>query len=104
MLKEEVVAAIKAGKFHIYPVSTIDEEVLSGGKAGQCLEYRSFELDSVNDRAQKRLTTLSERLRDFTKGEDKNANTGGDNKPHAQYQFLMDLGTITRGARFTLPL
>ena len=34
MLKEEVVAAVKAGDFHIYPVSTTDEgiEVLTGLK------------------------------------------------------------------------
>jgi len=31
----------------------------------------AFEPDSINDRVQKRLTTLAERLRDFTKGEEK---------------------------------
>ncbi len=73
MLKEEVVESVKAGNFHIYPVSTIDEgiEVLTGLKAGQCLEDGSFEPDSVNDRVQKRLATLAERLRDFTRGEEK---------------------------------
>ena len=85
MLKEEVVEAVKAGKFHIYPVSTVDEgiEVLTGVKAGQRLEDGSFELDSINDRVRKRLTTLAERLRDFTKGEEKTADTGGDNKSQA---------------------
>ncbi len=36
MLKQEVIDAIKEGKFHIYPVSTIDEgiEVLTGVPAG----------------------------------------------------------------------
>ena len=74
MLKEEVVEAVKAGRFHIYPVSTIDEgiEVLSGVKAGQRLEDGSFEPDSINDKVQKRLSTLALRLRDFTKGEEKN--------------------------------
>jgi len=73
MLKEEVVEAVEAGNFHIYPVSTIDEgiEVLTGLKAGQCLEDGSFEPDSVNDRVQKRLATLAETLRDFTRGEEK---------------------------------
>ncbi|MBE9482735.1 MAG: hypothetical protein IMY88_03555, partial [Chloroflexi bacterium] len=54
-------------------VSTIDEgiEVLTGLKAGQCLEDGSFEPDSVNDRVQKRLATLAERFRDFTRGEEK---------------------------------
>ncbi len=73
MLKEEVVEAVKAGDFHIYSVSTIDEgiEVLTGLKAGQRLENGSFEPESINDRVQKRLATLAERLRDFTKGEEK---------------------------------
>jgi lon-related putative ATP-dependent protease len=77
MLKEEVVAAVRAEDFHIYPVSTIDEgiEVLTGIKAGQRLEDGSFEPDSINDRVQKRLATLAERLRDFTKGEEKTQST-----------------------------
>ncbi len=81
MLKEEVVEAVKAGNFHIYPVNTIDEgiEVLTGLKAGQRLEDGSFEPDSINDRVQKRLTTLAERLRDFTKGEEKAKKASGDN-------------------------
>ncbi|HEY93076.1 MAG TPA: AAA family ATPase [Dehalococcoidia bacterium] len=73
MLKEEVVEAVESGNFHIYPVSTIDEgiEVLTGLKAGQLLEDGSFEPNSINDRVQKRLATLAEKLRDFTKGEEK---------------------------------
>ena len=73
MLKEEVVEAVKTGKFHIYPVDAIDEgiEVLTGLKAGNRLEDGSFEPGSVNDRVQKRLLVLAERLRDFTRGEEK---------------------------------
>ena len=79
MLKEEVVAAVKGGKFHIYPVSTIDQgiEVLTGVKAGKRRKDGSFGPDSINDRVQKRLTTLAERLRDFTKGEEKAQASGG---------------------------
>jgi lon-related putative ATP-dependent protease len=78
MLKEELVEAVKAGNFHIYPVSTVDEgiEVLTGLNAGKRLEDGSFELDSINDSVQKRLATLAERLRDFTKGEEKTQATG----------------------------
>ena len=81
MLKEEVVEAVKSGNFHSYPVSTIDEgiEALTRLKAGQRLEDGSFEPDSINDRVQKRLTTLAERLRDFTKGEEKPQPAGGEN-------------------------
>ena len=78
MLKEQVVEAVNAGKFHIYPVSTIDEgiEVLTGLKAGKRLEDGSFEPDSLNDRVQKRLITLAEKLRDFTKGGEKEQGSG----------------------------
>ncbi len=70
MLKEEVAEAVATGNFHVYPVNTIDEgiEVLTGLKAGQCLEDGNFETDSVNDKVQKRLAALAERLRDFAKG------------------------------------
>ncbi len=72
MLKEEVVAAVKEGKFHIYPVSTIDEglEVLTGLKAGKRRKGGNFQPGSINDRVQKRLVSLAQRLRDFTKGEE----------------------------------
>ena len=73
MLKDDVVEAIREGKFHIYPVSTIEEgiKVLTGMKAGQLLEDGTFEPDSINDLVQKRLISLAEKLRDFSKGEDK---------------------------------
>jgi lon-related putative ATP-dependent protease len=72
MLREEVTAAVKDGKFHIYPVSTIDQglEVLTGLKAGKRRKDGRFVPGSINDRVQKRLVTLAERLRDFGKGEE----------------------------------
>jgi lon-related putative ATP-dependent protease len=78
MLKEEVAAAVKEGKFHIYPVSTIDQgiEVLTGVKAGKLGKSGRFPPGSINDRVQKRLTSLAERMRDFTKGgEEKKGNS-----------------------------
>jgi len=81
MLKEEVAAAVEAGQFHIYPVSTIDEglEVLTGVKAGERVEDDGFEPDSINDRVQKRLETLAEKLRDFGKSGEKEKDTSGGN-------------------------
>ncbi len=85
MLKEEVVEAVKTGSFHIYAVSTIDEgiEALTGVKAGQRLEDGSFESDSINDRVQKRLSILAERLRDFTRGEEKSQRPSADDESQA---------------------
>ncbi len=81
MLKEEVAAAVEAGQFHIYPVGNIDEglEVLTGLKAGERMEGDGFEADSINDRVQKRLETLAEKLRDFGKGEEKEKDASGGN-------------------------
>jgi len=79
MLKEEVAAAVKEGKFHIYPVATIDEgiEVLTGVAAGKRRKDGSFPPGSINGRVQKRLAYLAEKLRDFTRGEEKgNRNKG----------------------------
>jgi len=82
MLKEEVAEAIKEGKFHIYPVSTIDEgiEVLTGVKAGRLLPDGGFEPDSINGKVQQRLIALAERLRDFSKGAEEECQKGDGKK------------------------
>ncbi len=74
MLKEEVVEAVKAGKFNIYSVKTIDEgiEVLTGRKAGVRREDGSFEEGTVNYLVDKQLGVMAERLRQFSPfGEEK---------------------------------
>ncbi|MFC2048965.1 Lon-insertion domain-containing protein, partial [Elusimicrobiota bacterium] len=51
MLNDEVIDAVEAGKFHIYPVSTIKEgiEILTGIKAGNRLKKGGYSRDSVFD-------------------------------------------------------
>jgi predicted ATP-dependent protease len=58
----QVVAAVKAGQFHVYPVRTIDEglEILTGVKAGNV-----HEPGTIHHRAARRLRELAEKLRDF---------------------------------------
>lgn len=67
MLKEEVVEAAKAGKFHIYPVETIDEgiEILTEVKAGTRKPDGTFEEKTVNYMVDKRLKEISEKLKEF---------------------------------------
>jgi predicted ATP-dependent protease len=67
MLKEEVVNAVKQGKFHIYPVSNIDEgiEVLTGVKAGQRKADGTFDPDTVNYKVDRRLRAMAEALVKF---------------------------------------
>jgi predicted ATP-dependent protease len=62
MLRADVVDAVKAGKFHIYAVGTIDEgiEVLTGVGAGARNGDGSYPEGSVNDRVQKKLQSFTE--------------------------------------------
>jgi lon-related putative ATP-dependent protease len=67
MLKEEVVDAVKAGKFNIYSVKTIDEgiEVLTGAKAGQRRADGTFEEGTVNYLVDKQLSAMAEKLKEY---------------------------------------
>jgi lon-related putative ATP-dependent protease len=69
MLREDVVEAIKEGKFSIQSVESVDEgiEILTGVPAGKRLEGGKFEEGSINDRAQKRLEQLAKVMREFGK-------------------------------------
>ena len=67
MLNEEVVVAVKQGKFHIYPIESIDEgiELLTGVKAGERKSDGSYELGSIHYRVDKRLTDMAKGLTQF---------------------------------------
>ena len=67
MLNEEVVAAVRQGRFHIYPIESIDEgiELLTGVKAGERKPDGSYELGSVHYRVDKRLTDMAKGLTQF---------------------------------------
>lgn len=67
MLREEVVAAVREGKFHLYPVSTIDEgiEILTGVRAGARRDDGIVEEGTINSLVDKRLKQLAEGLKDY---------------------------------------
>jgi lon-related putative ATP-dependent protease len=67
MLKEEILDAVKAGKFHIYSVDSIDQgiEILTGIKAGVRRKDGTFEKETVNERVDKRLQEMAQKLREF---------------------------------------
>lgn len=56
-LSDEIIKAVGDGKFHIYPISSIDEgiEVLTGMKSGKLLETGEYEKNSINYLVQKKL-------------------------------------------------
>jgi len=64
MLREEVVRAVAEGKFHIYPVTTVEEgiELLTGVPAGERDQEGQFPEGTVHARVMARLREFSERL------------------------------------------
>jgi lon-related putative ATP-dependent protease len=67
MLKKEVVDAVSAGKFHIFPVKTIEEgiEILTGTPAGKRLQDGTYEKDTIYDQVDRRLREMAETSRRF---------------------------------------
>ncbi len=75
MLRHDVVSAVEAGKFSVYPVSTVDEgiELLTGAAAGERDAAGRFAADSINRRVEDRLIHFSTQLKRFARsgnGED----------------------------------
>ncbi|HEY74823.1 MAG TPA: AAA family ATPase [Thermoflexia bacterium] len=64
MLRSEVVEAVAEGKFHIYPVATVDEgiEILTGVPAGERDEEGKFPEGTVHARVLARLREFNQRL------------------------------------------
>ncbi len=67
MLKEEVVDAVKAGKFNVYSIKTINEgiEVLTGAKAGERRADGTYEEGTVNYLVDKQLREMAEKLKEY---------------------------------------
>jgi lon-related putative ATP-dependent protease len=67
MLHSRVVDAVKDGKFHIYPVGTIDRgiEILTGVAAGVRGPDGRFPEDMINHKVEARLIELAEKRRAF---------------------------------------
>lgn len=89
MLNEEVVDAVRQGKFHIYPVGTIDEgiEILTGVKAGQLKSDGTYDRGTVHYRVNNRLSEMTQKLakiRSFPTlvGESRKSEIGALAKPH----------------------
>lgn len=70
MLRHEVVEAVAAGKFAIYPVENVDQgiEILTGMPAGARGADGRFATGSLNLRVEQRLLEYAERVRSFGAG------------------------------------
>lgn len=71
MLRRDVVEAVAAGTFHVYPVTSVDEalEVLTGLPAGERDAEGNYPEGSVNRAVMDRLTHLAERRRELASEE-----------------------------------
>ncbi len=69
MLKQEIVEAVQAGKFHVWAAKYVDEamEILTGRPAGQLLPEGGFEADSINYRVDQKLREMMEIARKLMK-------------------------------------
>ena len=67
MLRDDVVEAVAAGKFHVHPVARIEEgiEILTGVPAGQRDARGNFEPDTVFARVDQRLREMAHTLKQF---------------------------------------
>jgi predicted ATP-dependent protease len=67
MVHEDVVTAVAAGQFHIWPVRTIDEgiEILTGVPAGQANDEGEFPEGTIHHVVQQRLLQLARDLKSF---------------------------------------
>ena len=67
MLRDDVVAAVAAGQFHVYAVRTVDEalELLTGQPAGPRAVDGSFPPGGIHALVDARLRALAEALREF---------------------------------------
>jgi len=78
MLRSDVVAAVKDGKFHVYPVKSIDAgiEILTGVEAGAADEAGEYPDGTVHGLVDRELQRLAKGLKDFSAAGEK-----GDGPP-----------------------
>ncbi len=69
MLRDDVVEAVAAGRFHVLPIATVEEgfEILTGVKAGQREAKGAFEPGTAFALVDQRLREMAETLREYEK-------------------------------------
>ncbi|MGB3719522.1 MAG: ATP-dependent protease [Proteobacteria bacterium] len=78
MLREDVIEAVREGKFHIYAVSHVDEgmEILTGIKAGERGPDGEFPPGTINRLVEDKLRLFAERARAFGKSKSDSQGNG----------------------------
>jgi lon-related putative ATP-dependent protease len=88
MLRKDVVEAVTSGKFHIYPVRTVEQgvELLTGVPSGEPDDDGRFPEESVYGRAQKRLEEMAKSVRAAGKEARKEEEKEGEKEDEGQNQ------------------
>lgn len=73
MLREEVVEAVKNGRFHIYAARTVDDgmEIMMGAPAGERQPEGTYPPGTVNDLVSRRLKAMADKLTKYQQEEKK---------------------------------
>jgi len=76
MLNEEIVEAVRRGKFNIYAVKTVEEglEILTGVPCGKRLKSGRYRKETLNRLVTDRLEALAKGLKESSDDENKNSN------------------------------
>ncbi len=82
MLRQDVVGAVADGKFHIYPIETVEQgiEVLTGKPAGEMDDEGAFPEGSINRLVVQRLEEMAETQRAFNRPAEKAADSGEEDE------------------------
>lgn len=86
MLNKEVVEAVKAGQFHVYPVTTIEQgiELLTGIEAGTPDEQGLYPSETVFGKVMTRLEAIESALKSAAKpDDDENGEASSDKQENA---------------------
>ncbi|WP_289832280.1 hypothetical protein [Crenobacter oryzisoli] len=86
MLRHDVIDAVAAGHFSIYPLETADQaiELLTGVSAGEMDDQGSFPEGSVNRLIGDRLSKLAAIRRSYGRSEDEGKQTASADDPAGQ--------------------
>lgn len=72
MLRKEVIDAVDAGQFHVYPVENVDQgvEILTGVPAGERQADGTFPSGTINAFVKQKLEQMAQKLSEFGKSKD----------------------------------
>jgi predicted ATP-dependent protease len=80
MLKKEVIDSVKAGQFHIWPISTVEQgvEILTGMDAGERQPDGTYPEGTLFSKVDERFLEIAEIVKKFAKEEDREGKKPGE--------------------------